>query len=44
MTPLAAVGITPSRLAVNPSLFKRMPFDPMKDLQPIASVAVAPLV
>lgn len=31
-------------LAVNPSLFKRMPFDPMKDLQPIAGVAVAPLV
>jgi tripartite-type tricarboxylate transporter receptor subunit TctC len=31
-------------LAVNPSLFKRMPFDPIKDLQPIASVAAAPLV
>lgn len=31
-------------LAVNPSLFKRMPFDPTKDLQPIVAVGNAPLV
>jgi tripartite-type tricarboxylate transporter receptor subunit TctC len=31
-------------LAVNPSLFKKLPFDPKNDLQPIAMVANAPLV
>jgi tripartite-type tricarboxylate transporter receptor subunit TctC len=31
-------------LAVNPSLFKRMPFDPVNDLQPIVGVGNAPLV
>lgn len=31
-------------LAVNPSLIKKMPFDPVKDLQPVALVATAPLV
>lgn len=31
-------------LAVNPSLFRKMPFDPLVDLQPIARVASAPLV
>jgi len=31
-------------LAVNPSLVKKMPFDPLKDLQPVALVATAPLV
>lgn len=31
-------------LAVNPSLFKRMPFSPTRDLQPIAAVGAAPLV
>lgn len=31
-------------LAVNPSLFKSMPFNPEKDLTPIAMVGTAPLV
>lgn len=31
-------------LAVNPSLFKKLPFDPQKDLVPVALVASAPLV
>jgi len=31
-------------LSVNPSLFKHMPYDPERDLQPIATVATAPLV
>jgi len=31
-------------LAVNPSLVKNMPFNPIKDLQPVALVASAPLV
>lgn len=31
-------------LAVNPSLVKKMPFDPLKDLHPVALVATAPLV
>ncbi|ODU62926.1 MAG: hypothetical protein ABT05_06740 [Lautropia sp. SCN 66-9] len=31
-------------LAVNPSLFKRLSYDPVADLQPIATVATAPLV
>ncbi len=30
-------------LATNPSLMKNMPFDPLKDLQAVASLAVAPL-
>ena len=31
-------------LAVNPSLFHKMPYDPQKDLAPVALVAAAPLV
>jgi len=31
-------------LAVNPSLYKKLPFDPLKDLSPVALVAKAPLV
>lgn len=31
-------------LAVNPSLFTKLPFDPQKDLAPVAMVAAAPLV
>jgi len=31
-------------LSVNPSLFKHMPYNPARDLQPIATVATAPLV
>ncbi len=31
-------------LAVNPSLYKKLPFDPSKDLTPVALVAKAPLV
>lgn len=31
-------------LAVNPSLFKKLPFDPLKDLAPVALVGNAPLV
>ncbi|VCU70514.1 Tripartite tricarboxylate transporter family receptor [Pigmentiphaga humi] len=30
-------------LATNPSLFRNMPFDPIKDLTPISSVALSPL-
>src|SRR5690606_4795358 len=31
-------------LAVNPSLVKNMPFDPVRDLKPVAMVGKAPLV
>ena len=33
-----------SNLAINPSLYARMPYDPRKDLAPIVAVAEAPLV
>ena len=33
-----------SNLAVNPSLYAKMPFDPLKDLTPIVSVAEQPVV
>lgn len=33
-----------SNLAINPTLFSRLPYDPVKDLTPISLVASAPLV
>jgi len=33
-----------SNLAINPTLYPRLPYDPLKDLAPIAFVASAPLV
>lgn len=33
-----------SNLAINPSLYARLPYDPLKDLTPISLVASAPLV
>ncbi|HEX7889669.1 MAG TPA: tripartite tricarboxylate transporter substrate binding protein [Ramlibacter sp.] len=33
-----------SNLAVNPSLYAKMPFDPLKDLTPIVSIAEQPVV
>jgi tripartite-type tricarboxylate transporter receptor subunit TctC len=33
-----------SNLAINPSLYARMPFDPLKDFTPIASIAEQPVV
>ncbi|EYS91853.1 hypothetical protein CF68_29935 [Cupriavidus sp. SK-4] len=33
-----------SNLAINPSLYTKLPYDPLKDLVPIASVATAPMV
>ena len=33
-----------SNLAVNPTLYSRLPYDPVKDLAPITTVADAPLV
>ncbi len=33
-----------SNLAINPSLYSRLPYDPVKDLAPISLVASAPLV
>jgi hypothetical protein len=33
-----------SNLAINPTLYPRLPYDPLKDLAPIALVASAPLV
>jgi tripartite-type tricarboxylate transporter receptor subunit TctC len=33
-----------SNLAINPSLYPKMPFDPLKDLTPIASIAEQPVV
>jgi tripartite-type tricarboxylate transporter receptor subunit TctC len=33
-----------SNLAINPSLYARMPFDPLKDLTPIVSVSEQPVV
>lgn len=33
-----------SNLAINPALYARMPYDPQKDLAPVALVANAPLV
>jgi tripartite-type tricarboxylate transporter receptor subunit TctC len=33
-----------SNLAVNPTLYAKLPYDPVKDLTPIATVADAPLV
>jgi len=33
-----------SNLAINPTLYARLPYDPQKDLQPIVLLATAPLV
>lgn len=33
-----------SNLAINPSLYAKLPYDPLKDLAPIASIATAPMV
>lgn len=33
-----------SNLAINPSLYAKMPFDPLKDFSPIASIAEQPVV
>jgi tripartite-type tricarboxylate transporter receptor subunit TctC len=33
-----------ANLAINPSLYAKMPFDPLKDLTPIASIAEQPVV
>lgn len=33
-----------SNLAINPSLYKKLPYDPIKDLVPISMVASAPMV
>ncbi|NUZ06531.1 Bug family tripartite tricarboxylate transporter substrate binding protein [Piscinibacter koreensis] len=33
-----------SNLAINPSLYSKLPYDPLKDLAPIGLVATAPLV
>ena len=33
-----------ANMAINPSLYAKMPFDPLKDLQPIALVASQPMV
>lgn len=33
-----------SNLAINPTLFTKLPYDPMKDLTPVSLVASAPLV
>ena len=33
-----------SNLAINPSLYAKMPFDPLKDLTPIVSIAEQPVV
>ena len=33
-----------SNLAINPALYAKMPFDPLKDLTPIASIAEQPVV
>ncbi|TDF65387.1 tripartite tricarboxylate transporter substrate binding protein [Cupriavidus sp. L7L] len=38
-----ALGQT-SNLAINPSLYERLPYDPLKDLAPISLIASAPLV
>lgn len=40
----ATLLASPSSLASNPTLFKSMPFDTMKDLQPVALVFRTPLV
>jgi tripartite-type tricarboxylate transporter receptor subunit TctC len=34
--------ITTSAIAINPSLYKRIPFDPVKDFAPICDLAVSP--
>jgi tripartite-type tricarboxylate transporter receptor subunit TctC len=31
-------------LAINPSLYKKLPYDPLKDLDPVSTVAAAPLI
>lgn len=38
-----ALGQT-ANLSINPSLYSKMPYDSIKDLAPVASVAVAPMV
>ena len=38
-----ALGQT-SNLAINPALYSKMPYDPVKDLAPVGLVASAPLV
>jgi tripartite-type tricarboxylate transporter receptor subunit TctC len=36
--------VVPSGFAVNPSIYKSLPFDTMKDLAPVAQLAASPLV
>ena len=31
-------------LAINPSLYKKLPYDPLKDLEPVATVNASPLI
>ena len=38
------IGITPSALAINPSMFKKMPFDAVRDLAMITRVAEGPIM
>lgn len=35
---------SPAEIAINPHLYSKMPFDPMRDLVPVTRVASAPLV
>jgi tripartite-type tricarboxylate transporter receptor subunit TctC len=38
------IGITPSALAINPNMFKRMPFDAVRDLAMVTRVAEGPIM
>ena len=38
------IGITPSALAINPSMFRKMPFDAVRDLAMITRVAEGPIM
>ena len=38
------IGITPSALAINPSMFKKMPFDAVRDLAMVTRVAEGPIM
>jgi tripartite-type tricarboxylate transporter receptor subunit TctC len=38
------IGITPSALAINPNMFKKMPFDAVRDLAMVTRVAEGPIM
>ncbi len=38
------LGITPAALAINPSMFKKLPYDTMRDLAPVSRLVASPIL